>query len=442
MNKLFAMLAAVLFLVSAFSGCAKKNLLSPKDPVVLTMWHVYGEQADAPMNRMIEEFNATVGQEKGITVSVTNVVSTSKIGLQLVDALNGKPGLPEMPDLFSCHTTTAVMLGPENLVDWNEQFSKDELSGYVPEFIEDGTMGDRLAVFPVSKSTYALFINGAQFDRFAADTGVSYDSLATWEGFFEAAEKYYEWSNGGAFCALDYLIRHVELDMLSVAGHCDYTNEGWYDFDDPALKDSWMKFAIPLAQGHIIVSDLYANTQVMTGEALAGIGSTAAIIYYNDTVTYPDNTSEPMDLRVLPLPLSGTDAEYMPQTGVGFASYETTEQKAQAAAVFLRWFTEGQRNLDFVAETGYMPVSSMAFEVIDTYTFADPAHTRLYEAICSMRKTHTPVVRPDFDGFYDKVDQLYAALRDQQPLLRARSDAGEAALTLAEETWDIFRSVH
>ena len=34
----------------------------------------------------------------------------------------------------------------------------------------------------------------------------------------------------------------------------------------------------------------------MTGETLAGLGSPAAILYYNDFVTYPDNTTEPTDL--------------------------------------------------------------------------------------------------------------------------------------------------
>lgn len=44
-----------------------------------------------------------------------------------------------------------------------------------------------------------------------------------------------------------------------------------------------MQFARALAQGHVVVSDLYSNTQVMTGEVLGGLGSSAAILYYNDT---------------------------------------------------------------------------------------------------------------------------------------------------------------
>lgn len=313
----------------SMSGCmsidSDKSLLDPGDPVTLTVWHVYGEQADAPMNLLIEEFNETVGHDKGIRIQVTNVTSTSKILAQLLDAQAGKPGTPELPDLFSCYTQHVPSLGIENLLDWSEWFSDKELDAYVPEFIDSGRIDEKLIVFPVSKSTYAFFINGSQFARFSADTGVTYDSLSDWNSFFTAAEKYYEWSDGKAFCAFDYLIRHMELDILSRYGELEYTESGWYDENDPAIKESFSMFAKALAKGLVVVSDLYANTQVMTGEVLSGIGSSAAVGYYNDTVTYPDNTSEAMELKVLPLPKSGGENEYMPQTGVGLSAFRTTD---------------------------------------------------------------------------------------------------------------------
>ena len=41
----------------ALAGCGgSKTLLSPKDPTMLSIWHVYGEQADSPMNRLLTEF--------------------------------------------------------------------------------------------------------------------------------------------------------------------------------------------------------------------------------------------------------------------------------------------------------------------------------------------------------------------------------------------------
>ncbi|MBE6613154.1 MAG: extracellular solute-binding protein, partial [Ruminococcaceae bacterium] len=385
--------------------------------------------------------NDTVGHEKGIQIIVTNVTGTSKILDQLLDAKAGVPGSPEMPDLFSCHTQNAVTLGSENLVDFSEWFTKKELGGYVPEFVESGIIDGRLAVFPVSKSTYALFLNGSQFARFSADTGITYESLSDWSGFFAAAERYYEWSGGKPFCALDYLIRHMELDVLSNAGALEYTENGWYDTNDPALKESFLMFAEAIAKGHIAVSDLYANTQVMTGEVLAGIGSSAAVGYYNDTVTYPDNTSEKMDLKVLPLPKSGGKQEYMPQTGVGLCAYKTTDQKAEAAYEFIKWFTESERNLDFVVSTGYMPVTDGAFDAIADYAFADAGYASLYAAIDTMYREYIPVVRPDFAGFYDKTNALYGWLRENQASLAGRYQNGESIDALIDGIWDYFCSI-
>jgi len=179
----------------------------------------------------------------------------------------------------------------------------------------------------------------------------------------------------------------------------------------------------------------------MTGEVLAGIGSTAAIGYYTEEVTYPDNTSEPTNLHVLPLPRSGSGRQYMPQTGVGLAAYATTDQKAEAAAVFVRWLTEGPRNLDFVVQTGYMPVHNDAYAAIDDYRFPDAGHASLYDAIQTMREHYTPVVRPDFDGYYDKVNALYDGLRQMQPELKARYAQGEATDVLTGEIWELFLSV-
>ncbi len=437
MKKRFYLLLLALLLICT-TGCKNDSALDPRDPVTLTLWHVYGEQTDSPIHRLIAEFNATTGREKGIVIQVTNMTTTPDLKNQLLAAKEDAPGAPDLPDLFSSRPDTVLNLGVENLVDFRDYFSAEDLEQYVPEFVEDGTIGGSLAVFPVSRSTRVLFINDSHFSRFCADTGASYEQLDTWEGFFEIAAQYYEWSGGQAFCALDYLIQNVEYDMLAQGHEPIYTDTGWYDMDDPNLKASWMKFALPLAQGHIVISDKYANTQIMTGEVAAGIGSSAAINYYNDTVTYPDNTSETMNLKVLPLPKTGEGEQYMPVTGTGFSAWKTTPQKAEAAAVFLRWFTEGSRNLDFVVDSGYMPVHSSAFEAIDSYPFPSAAHSALFQAIKTMREEYTATIRPEFAGYYDKVERLYPEMRECCAGLKLRSDLGEHPQLLAEETWALF----
>ena len=317
----------------ALAGCGgSKTLLSPKDPTMLSIWHVYGEQADSPMNRLLTEFNDTVGREKGILLNVTNMTNSAAIGGQLQDAKAGKPGALDLPDLFSAHPADASALGIENLVDWNDWFTAEDMAAYVPGFVQDGIIEGRQVVFPVSKSTQLIFLNGSQYARFAADTGAQLSTLATWDGFFEMAGAYRQWSQGKPFCALDYPLRLVELNALE-QGSGELYKGSWYDLTNETFRASWMEFARALVQGDILISDLYSNTQVMTGETLAGLGSSAAILYYNDFVTYPDNTTEPTDLLLAPLPhAAGTATPLMPQAGVGLCAFKTTGQKAEAAA--------------------------------------------------------------------------------------------------------------
>lgn len=440
-KKLIVLSVTAAVILSCLTGCSEKSELDPDNPVTLTMWHVYGEQADSPMNRLIDEFNKTTGKEKGIIINVTMLSNATQIGDKLLSAQAEEPGSQEMPDLFFCHKKNAENLGIENLLDWKNYFTETDLDKYVPEFIEDGMIGDTLAVFPVSKSTHLLFLAGSEFDRFSADTGVTYDSLATWSGFFNAAEKYYDWSGGKPFCALDYILRCVELNTLASGGPDFYTDNGWYNPENPQFKASWMKFAAALIKGHIVISDMYSNTQVMTGDVAGGIGSSASILYYNDTITYSDNTKEPTNLKVLPLPQNKSDSGYITQAGVGLCSYMTTSQKAEAAVVFAKWLTESERNLQFVTDTGYMPVNNESFSKIKDFEFENESYKQLYNALAVSRDNCISVQEPSFTGYYQRVNKLYGQLRSSQSSLHQRYTAGEDISQLTEETWQMLLSV-
>lgn len=429
-------IAIAMTLATCFTNfaCKKNNtLLNPKKPTTLTMWHVYGEQVNSPMNDFIGQFNATVGKKKGIVINVTLMSNASQIGKKLKDAQTNKAGSKEMPDLFFCHSADARSLGADNLLNWNDYFSRSELDDFVPDFLTDGIVDDNLSVFPVSKSTYMLFIAGGVFDRFAAAVkDVSFSDLRTWKGFFNVAEKYYNWSGGKPFCAIDYLIRIAELCAISDGENISY-KDGWYTADNSALIKAYDMFATAIAKGHIVVSDMYSNTQVMTGQTCAGIGSSASVLYYNDEITYPDNTSEPMNLKVLPMPQQTGKQKVATQSGVGLGAYKTTAVKAEAATVFAKWFTAEQRNLDFVLSTGYMPVRTGAFDKISDNSFKSDAYRNLYKALTTTVATCSFKKEPSIEGYYAKVSDLYDKIRNIQKSLESRYGKGETCEQIVEE---------
>ena len=61
------LLAGVLAAGQLLGGCGKKApLYSPGNPVNLTVWHYYNGPQMAAFDAQAEEFNSTVGKEKGI----------------------------------------------------------------------------------------------------------------------------------------------------------------------------------------------------------------------------------------------------------------------------------------------------------------------------------------------------------------------------------------
>ena len=77
--KKLAASCAVLFGLSSMVACSNPNenqneqenkdlLTSIENPVEIEFWHAMSGPNEAAVNQLVEDFNATVGQEKGITV--------------------------------------------------------------------------------------------------------------------------------------------------------------------------------------------------------------------------------------------------------------------------------------------------------------------------------------------------------------------------------------
>lgn len=283
--------------------------ISHKDTIHLTLWHVYGEQVASPINQLIDEFNRTVGAEQGISVTVTSVSNSNKIHEGILAAVNHEPGAPDLPDIFNCYPkTVSAMPSSELLVDYRNYFTDEELGGYIREFLEEGTFDEKLLIFPVAKSTELLFVNKTLFDRFAEKTGARLEELSTWEGLYQTAALYAEWTDsltpeiagdGKAFFANAYPFHFFQLEALSVG-------EDFFQGEDfsfcPSYQSAWNLLARSALKGDVWLGEGYATEALRTGDAIATVASTASVLYYENIVTYEDNTSEEIEMISLPYP--------------------------------------------------------------------------------------------------------------------------------------------
>ena len=186
-------LIPVMIAVIVFTGCGQKK---NEDPVTVTLWHVYGGQTESPLNDLIDEFNETLGKEENIRVQVGSVTNTNTIHENVLASAFGDPGASKLPDMFVSYPKTVLAMPDDTEpVDYYGYFTEEELNEFIPAFLEEGIIHERLSILPVAKSTEVMFINKTAFDRFAKETGAKMEDLKTWEGLFAMAEQYAAWTD-------------------------------------------------------------------------------------------------------------------------------------------------------------------------------------------------------------------------------------------------------
>ena len=385
MKKIASLILALAISSVCLSGCSDKTKPDADHPVTLTMWHVYGSQTRSPLNDAIDEFNDTVGRENSVTVNVVSVTSSSAIDKALSASANGEPGAEELPDLFTAYPRVAEIVGEDKLLSWNNYFSEEELSAFRDEFISEGYFGDRLLMLPVAKSSEGLFLNKTLFDRFSAETGVSTDTLKTFDGFFGAANIYYDWSNGQNFTQINDFYNYAYIGMKACGS--EFIKDGKLNLNDNAFEQVWLPLSKAAIYGGICLDDGYAASRWKTVEIISNIGSTADILYQPEMVFYPDNTTENITSVSLPYPAFIEDKPAAVHRGGGlFAVKSDDERKNYGAYIFAKWLTEKENNLSFVTSTGYLPVTDDAFTELfaDTSVAKNESYRNLYDMMNAM----------------------------------------------------------
>lgn len=443
------LLIAVLLLCTGCSGTVKKE----ETPTTITVWHVYGGQTDSPLNDLIEEFNQTVGKEQQINVQVTSVSNTNTIHDLVLAAANGEPGASALPDLFVSYPKTVMALPDDSiLVDYRDYFSEEELAAFLPAFVEEGTVNDRLVVLPVAKSTEIMFINQTIFDRFSQATGVTIEDLDTWEGLFRAAEIYAAWTDGQtpdipgdakSMFVHDYYFNYFQVGAKSLGE--DFFQGNKLAFG-PAFQTAWEPLAQAALQGGVWLKGGYATESIRTGDSIVSVASSASILYYSDVVTYSDNTSEEITIVSRPCPVFENGEKLVMQRGAGFCTVRSTPEREQAAVTFLKWLTEPEHNVEFVTQTGYMPVTRAAFEnqlpkAIEG--LESPKYASLYQAYLDTQANYEFYVPPQLETYLSLETTLEDHVRAQLALARQDYlDAGETELEqISANRFQTFREI-
>lgn len=406
MKRICLSLAVIAVLI--FTGCGQKKT---KDPITVTLWHVYGGQTESPLNDLIDQFNETIGKEENIWVQVGSVTNTNTIHENVLASAFGDPGASELPDMFVSYPKTVLAMPDDTvLVDYCDYFTKEELDEFIPAFLEEGVIHDRLSILPVAKSTEVMFVNKTAFDRFAKETGADIEDLRTWEGLFAMSEQYAKWTDnktpkiphdGKNFFVHDYHFNYFQVGVESLG-------ENFFKGENlafgPEFETAWEPYAKAALSGGVWLRSGYATEPLRTGDSIVSVASSASVLYYSDEVTYEDNTSEKIEIVAMPCPVFSTGEKMVMQRGAGICTVKSTPDKEKACITFLKWLTETRKNVEFVTSLGYMPVKQEAFDAClpeAIKELSDPMYVSLYQAFLDTQENYTFYTAPQLDSYLD-----------------------------------------
>ena len=326
------------------------------------------------------------------------------------------------------------------MVDYRDYFSEEELAAFIPAFREEGTIGGRQAILPLAKSTEVLFVNRTLFDRWAAQSGASYDDLTTWEGVYALAERYAA-DTGKCFFVHDYHFNYFQVGVKSL-GEDFFRNDGIRL--GSGFKRAWEPYARAGLTGGLWLHGGYATEPLRTGDAVVSVASSASVLYYSDTVTYPDNTSEKVEITSMPCPVFEGGDKLVMQRGVGMCTVKSSPERESACITFLKWLTEPACNAEFVTSLGYMPVTQEAF---DKYLpaavekLSDPLYVSLYETYLQTQEAYTFYYPPQMENYLELETRFENLARLKLTAGRAQYlEGGHTLDALLWETLDSFQT--
>ena len=356
------------------AGCG--GSAGPEVPAKVTnimVWTYYnGDQLES-FTSLVNQFNETVGAQKGIKVSTESQGSVNDLETSVMDSAEGKVGAAAMPNIFSAYADTAYALDQMGMVvDLAPYLTEEEKAQFVEGYLSEGDFGedDSIKIFPVAKSTELLFLNDTDWQAFADAADVRYENLATMEGLTAAAEKYYNWTDaqtaapddGKALFGRDAMANYMLVGAQQLGDTIFAVKDGrmTVNFERDVARRLWDNYYVPFVRGWFAATGRFRSDDIKTGNVLGYVGSSSSATFFPTRVTNDANQSHEISLKTLPAPQFEGGEAVAVQQGAGMVVTAAKEEEVKASVEFLKWFVRAENNIAFSVGSGYLPVTRKA----------------------------------------------------------------------------------
>lgn len=323
------------------------------DTIELTYWYSWGGTIQECNETLTEQFNETIGKEKGIHVTAetqgTYNETTSKLQAAAVAGT--------MPDVAVIGTTSMGIFVENNMIaPLNGYVERDiETSDFFPGLLKNTVKDDIWYGVPYLCSTPILYLNTTLLEQAGLDTS----GPKTWEemaeyckavkektGAYGLSTYSYEWFME-AFM-LEHGITMLNEDETATNFNSDETREILQYFKD-LVNNDYIRWATSGDESSAQVTADYTNqTAAMWFGSTAGVSATLAVAEENG-----------FELNTCYIPAE--ECYGVPIGGCSLVMFNTVpDEKKEAVWEFIKFMTDTEQTAYASATTGYVPLRASA----------------------------------------------------------------------------------
>lgn len=370
MKKLIQIILVVV-MVFSFVGCSSNKDTGKTDgPVEITLWHTYTEHHNDFINQMIDDFNQSQNEVKVIAVQQPY----QDYDANLLQAIRNGVG-PDICSRFA--TNVADYIAEDLLVDFAPYINdseigisnfKENLAGDLYGEITQWNDG-AIYMIPNIITSEVLFYNKTLFDQLELSVP------KTWKELEEVSRTIYNATGKPGFGTDSAIDTFQGLLVQNGSKYIDPKTKTMIIDEKIAVEQlTWFANCIKEGIFRLAGDDYYLSGPFCSGVVGCYIGSSAG-------VGYATQNNGAFEVAAAPIPQADENNKYISSWGGGYVCFKTTDEKAEAAYKFLKWFTSAENSAKWAVQFGALPAYKDAMEqdVFKDYLETNIAIKALYE---------------------------------------------------------------
>lgn len=383
MKKLMLSLSLVAGLTSLVACSSKDNKQPEKEqseivttienPVTIEFWHAMAGTNQEAVEKLVADFNATVGAEKKITVKPVYQGQYTDLKTKTTAALKSGsvPAIAQAyPDWVAEYLQSGSVVDLDPYINDGKVGIKD-FDDIIKSYREENSQyeGGKFYSLPFNKSTEVLYYNKKFFDE--NDLKVP----TTWDEVEEVSAKIHELTGKTAF-GIDAPANYFITMVQQYGGK--YTNsKGDILFAEDGAKAA--KEALELLKRNADAGywRLPGEDKYLSGPFMSEL----LYMYTGSTAGYSHIATADFEVGIAPMPQVSDETGAVIQQGTNVVVFDQNKSKEEvyAAYEFAKYLSSYEGNLLFATETSYLPIreSVVASDAYQNYVVESNDQTKI-----------------------------------------------------------------